>query len=68
MDRQNRFRSLRLTLGAALLLVSALATTLSLTGCFVAGYSSRGGGFIWPGGFGLFFMLLLVFFLMRRRR
>ena len=36
------------------------------TGCVVAGYSSRGGGFIFPG-FGLLLVVLLVLFLLRRR-
>ncbi len=47
----------------------ALATWFALgcTGCLVAGYSSGGGGFIWPGGLGLVVMILLVLFLLRRR-
>ncbi len=51
-----------------LLTVLALvpASTM-LTGCLVAGYSSRGGGFIFPGGIGLIVMILLVLFLLRRR-
>ncbi len=40
---------------------------LGCTGCLVAGYSSGGGGFIWPGGLGLLFVVLLVVFLLRRR-
>jgi len=32
------------------LLVIAFFATLGLSGCLVEGYSSRGGGFIWPGG------------------
>lgn len=51
------------TLAAALLLLSPFA----LTGCIVAGGSSRGGWFIFPGGFGLILMILLVVFLLRRR-
>jgi hypothetical protein len=45
----------------------AFFATLGLSGCLVAGYSSRGGGFIWPGGLGLLLLALLIFFLMRRR-
>jgi hypothetical protein len=51
----------------ALVLLCGLAATFTLSGCLVAGYSSSGGGFIWPGGFGLIVVLLLFFFLMRRR-
>ena len=50
-----------------LLAASALLLTMNCTGCLVAGYSSRGGGFIWPGGFGLVVIVLLVLFLLRRR-
>ena len=39
----------------------------SLTGCIVAGVSSSGGAFIWPGGIGLLVVVLLVVFLLRRR-
>ena len=42
--------------------------TTSLSGCLVAGYSSSGGGFIWPGGLGLIVILLLLFFFFRGRR
>ncbi len=34
----------------------------------MAGYSSRGGGFIWPGGLGLLVLVLIVIFFMRGRR
>ena len=51
-----------------LLALTAVAATTGLTGCLVAGYSSNGGAFIWPGGLGLFVVILLVFFLLRRRR
>ncbi|SNS25556.1 hypothetical protein SAMN05421770_101209 [Granulicella rosea] len=49
-----------------LLALASLAFPL-LTGCVVAGYSSSGGAFIWPGGLGLFVLLLLLFLLLRRR-
>lgn len=38
-----------------------------LSGCIVAGVSSNGGGFIWPGGLGLVVIVLIVLFMMRRR-
>ena len=48
----------------------ALLTVLlamTQTACIVAGYTSRGGGFIWPGGFGLLVMLAILLFLLLRR-
>ncbi len=63
--RCNDNRSL---LRAALILVGGFAMPLTLTGCLVAGYSSRGGGFIWPGGFGLVILVLLLIFFLRGRR
>ncbi len=51
-----------------LLLAAALLATSGLTGCLVAGYSSNGGAFIWPGGLGLVVVILVVLFLLRRRR
>ncbi len=45
--------------------VATFACT-TLTGCFVAGVSSGGGFFIWPGSIGLL-VILLIFFLLRRR-
>ena len=41
---------------------------ISLCGCLVAGVSSNGGAFIWPGGLGMLVILALIFFLLRRRR
>ncbi|MGI4757660.1 MAG: hypothetical protein ACRYGF_12525 [Janthinobacterium lividum] len=40
----------------------------ALSGCLVAGYSSAGGGFVWPGGLGLVFVLLVVLWFLLRRR
>ena len=48
-------------------LTCALAVCLPLSGCLMVGYSSRGGGFIFPGGLGLLVMLLVLYLLMRRR-
>ena len=40
---------------------------VSQPACVVAGYSSRGGWFFWPGGLGLVVMIVLVLLLFRRR-
>lgn len=48
--------------------VATLLLALTQTGCLVAGYSSRGGGFIWPGGLGLVILVLLLIFFLRGRR
>lgn len=47
--------------------LALLPFCLGLNGCVVVGASSRGGFFLWPGGFGLLFILVIVFLLMRRR-
>ncbi len=50
------------------LATSGLVACSALSGCLVAGYSSTGGGFVWPGGLGFVFVLLaLLWFLLRRR-
>jgi hypothetical protein len=51
----------------ALLLTLVSAGTLPLTGCVVAGVSSRGGFFIWPGSIGLLVIILIAVFVLRRR-
>jgi hypothetical protein len=43
-----------------------LLPDVSLTGCIVVGYSSR-GGFSLPGGLGLMVLVLLIAFVLRRR-
>lgn len=46
-----------------------IAITLAATqpACIVVGgYSSRGGWFLWPGGFGLVILIVIVLLLMRR--
>ena len=49
-------------------LLTLLATVaFSCTGCLVAGYSSTGGAFIWPGGLGLLVVVILAILLLRRR-
>lgn len=46
----------------------SLVAAMGCSGCLVAGYSSSGGGFIWPGGLGLLVVILVVVFLLRRGR
>lgn len=64
MRRDDVVSRLRVSVAAVVGLLCAGA----LSGCLVAGYSSRGGAFVWPGGLGLVVMLLLVYFLLRGRR
>jgi hypothetical protein len=52
----------------AVLIITTLLLTLSLSACVGVGYSSRGGWFVWPGGCGLLVLILLIVFFMRRRR
>ena len=54
-------------ISAVLTLLALGLGSMTLTGCLVAGYSSRGGGFIFPGGLGLLVIVLLGFWLLRRR-
>ena len=53
-------------------MISLAAMTLlvaeALSGCLVAGYSSRGGFFVWPGSIVVTLIMILVFFLLRRGR
>jgi hypothetical protein len=47
----------------------AVLLAMTQTGCIaVAGYSSRGGWFFWPGGLGLLVILALLFLFLRRGR
>ena len=64
MTRVKRMRVLR----SALVAMAGLLGGGALSGCLVAGYSSRGGAFVWPGGLGLVLMLVLIYFLLRGRR
>ncbi len=61
VERMGRLRSV-------LLAMVGVVFTGGLSGCLVAGYSSRGGAFVWPGGLGLVVMLVLLYFLLRGRR
>jgi hypothetical protein len=53
--------------GKVLILLAACFATVGVSGCLVAGYSSGGGWFVWPGSLGLIVIVLLVVFLVRRR-
>ena len=50
-----------------LTVLAACFATFGLSGCLVAGYSSGGGWFIWPGSLGIIVIVLLILFLLRRR-
>jgi len=63
--RPQTFQS-AIRMGALVALGLIFAETL--TGCLVAGYSSTGGFFLWPGSIGLVVVLLLLFLLLRRGR
>ena len=45
--------------------ILALFLAMTQTGCIVAGYTTGGGWFLWPGGLGLIILLLILF--LRRR-
>lgn len=49
-------------------LATLFAAPLILSGCLVAGVSSGGGFFIWPGSLGLLIVIALLFFFLRRGR
>jgi hypothetical protein len=51
---------------AASIVFSGLVVFGSLCGCLVAGYSSRGGWWIWPGSLVLTLVLVLAWLLTRR--
>lgn len=65
--QSNTHRTCRKTTERLFLAAATLFAASSLSGCLVAGVSSSGGAFIWPGGLGLVLMLLVIFFLLRRR-
>ena len=48
--------------------VLALVPCSLLSGCLIAGWSSGGGSFIWPGGLGLIVVLGLLLWLLLRQR
>jgi hypothetical protein len=50
----------------ASILTAALVLCGSLPGCLVAGYTSRGGWWVWPGSLVVTLILLLAWLLTRR--
>ena len=52
---------------ASVLLTLLSCGMLSLTCCVIAGVSSGGGFFIWPGSLGLLVLILIAVFVLRRR-
>jgi hypothetical protein len=50
----------------AAMLAMCLACCCTLTGCLVAGYSSGGGFWVWPGSIVITLMLLALWFFTRR--
>lgn len=52
---------------AACIVIGTLLLSSTLTGCLVAGYSSGGGWFVWPGSIVITLLLVLFFFLRRGR-
>ena len=54
--------------GVGAILLTGLLGASALSGCLVAGYSSRGGAFLWPGGLGFLVILVLLFLVLRGRR
>ena len=67
MQKVPRIRStLNISVKVCMLLAASI-TTAGLSGCLVAGVSSGGGWFVWPGGLALLVVVLLIVFAMRRR-
>ncbi len=50
------------------IIVVVFLLAMSQVSCVVAGYSNRGGWFVWPGGLGLLLVIAVLFLLARRRR
>jgi hypothetical protein len=50
----------------ALWMAAGVGLCLSLSGCLVAGYSSQGGWWIWPGSVVVTLILAVVWWLTRR--
>jgi hypothetical protein len=65
-NHKEKFSTFRLFQKLPTVLAGCFAT-LGLSGCLVAGYSSGGGWFVWPGSLGLIVIVLLIVFLLRRR-
>ena len=45
----------------------AVLAAVSQSACIVVGHSTRGGWFVWPGGFGLIVIVILLYLLFGRR-
>ncbi len=54
------------TAKSASILIALLLFCIALPGCLVAGYSSAGGWWVWPGSLIASLILLLLWFLVRR--
>lgn len=50
----------------AVKLVACAVLCAGLSGCLVAGYSSQGGWWVWPGSLVMTLVLVLVWLLTRR--
>ncbi len=48
--------------------LAIVALALTQTGCIMAGYSTNGGWFVWPGGLGLLVIIAVLYFLFGRGR
>lgn len=59
---------LREALRVVCVAVAGFAACSMLSGCLIAGFSSSGAGFVWPGGLGLLVMLGLLLWLFLRQR
>ena len=66
-DSRSGMISTASTIRASVLLTLLSFGVLSLTGCVIAGVSSGGGFFIWPGSIGLLVLILIAVFVLRRR-
>jgi FtsH-binding integral membrane protein len=66
-DSRVRTTSIASAIGESVLLALLSCGALSLTGCVIAGVSSGGGFFIWPGSIGLLVLILIAVFVLRRR-
>jgi hypothetical protein len=54
------------TAKSASILIALLLFCIALPGCLVAGYSSAGGWWVWPGSLIASLILLLLWLLVRR--
>jgi 4-hydroxybenzoate polyprenyltransferase len=66
-DSRSGATSTASVIGTSVLLALFSCGTLSLTGCVIAGVSSGGGSFIWPGSIELLVLIMIAVFVLRRR-